>query len=147
LRRQYAIESLPWCRPKDGPRHDIIWFSREAARHSGEETLDFRCPGHSVAPNRPLSDHIGGSRRGVHPCPGQHQGNHETINKSKGPDKVRAFCRMGLETLGEAAERGLFVLFGLLFRRRQAFEALQELFLGHALDRDLGVVGIDAGPG
>src|SRR5205809_7233415 len=40
---------------------------------------------------------------------------------------------------------GLLVLFGLFFRRRQAFQALEELFLGHALDRDLGVVGIDAG--
>jgi len=40
---------------------------------------------------------------------------------------------------------GLLVLFGLLFRRRQAFEALQKLLLGHALDRDLGIVGIDAG--
>ena len=44
-------------------------------------------------------------------------------------------------------ESGLFVLFGLLFRRRQALKALQEFFLGHALDRDLGVVGIDAGAG
>src|SRR6476469_8843475 len=42
---------------------------------------------------------------------------------------------------------GLLVLFGLFFRRRQAFQALEEFFLGHALDRDLGVVGIDAGAG
>ena len=40
---------------------------------------------------------------------------------------------------------GLLVLFGLLFRRRQAFEALQKLLLGHALDGDLGIIGIDAG--
>jgi len=37
------------------------------------------------------------------------------------------------------------VLFGLLFRRRKALKALQEFLLGHALDGDLGVVGIDAG--
>jgi len=37
----------------------------------------------------------------------------------------------------ERSQPGLLVLFGLLFRRRQALEALQKLFLGHALDRDL----------
>ena len=42
---------------------------------------------------------------------------------------------------------GLFVFFGLLFRRRQALEALEQFLLGHALDGDLGVVGIDAGAG
>jgi hypothetical protein len=41
----------------------------------------------------------------------------------------------------------LLVFFGLLFRRRQALEALQQFFFGHALDGDLGVVGIDAGTG
>ena len=39
---------------------------------------------------------------------------------------------------------GLFVLFGLLFRRRQAFETLQKFLLGHALDGNLSVVGVDA---
>jgi len=43
--------------------------------------------------------------------------------------------------------RAIRPLRGLLFRRRQALEALQKLFLGHALDRDFGVVGIDAGAG
>src|SRR3954452_23938665 len=33
---------------------------------------------------------------------------------------------------------------GLLFRRRQAFEALEQLFLGHAIARDFGIVGIHA---
>ena len=37
-----------------------------------------------------------------------------------------------------------FVLFGLFLGRRQALQALEEFFLGHALDGDLGVVGIDA---
>ena len=41
----------------------------------------------------------------------------------------------------------LFVLFRLLFRGRKPLEALQEFFLGHALDRDLGVVSIDARAG
>src|ERR1700722_7458826 len=41
----------------------------------------------------------------------------------------------------------LFFLFGLLFRRGEPLQALEELFLGHALDRDLGIVGIDRGAG
>ena len=41
---------------------------------------------------------------------------------------------------------GLFFLFGLFLGRRKPFEALEQLFLGHALARDLGVVGIDRGP-
>src|SRR6478609_5837562 len=41
----------------------------------------------------------------------------------------------------------LLVLFRLLFRRRQALEALQKFLFGHALDGHLGVVGIDAGSG
>src|SRR6476620_8546463 len=40
---------------------------------------------------------------------------------------------------------GLLVLFGLFFRGRQALEALQQFLLGHALDSDFGIVGIDAG--
>jgi len=39
----------------------------------------------------------------------------------------------------------LLVFFGLLFRRRQALEALQQFLFGHAFDGDLGVVGVDAG--
>ena len=69
----------------------------------------------------------------------KHTSNRKNVNKSKGPNKCP-----GLRQIGGVRE-GLFVLFGLLFRRRQAFETLQELFLGHALDRDLGIVGIDAG--
>src|SRR5882757_11233079 len=42
---------------------------------------------------------------------------------------------------------GLLVLFGLLLGRREALEALEQLFLGHPLDRNFGVVGIDAGAG
>src|SRR6185312_13740289 len=39
----------------------------------------------------------------------------------------------------------LAVVLGDLFRRRQAFEALEQLFLGHAVGGDLGVVRIDPG--
>ena len=53
--------------------------------------------------------------------------------------------QMWLEQPRGAKNRSLLVLFGLLFRRRQTLEALQKLLLGHALDRDLGIVGIDAG--
>jgi len=50
-------------------------------------------------------------------------------------------------TTADVAFFGGFVLFGLLLRRSQAFEPLQQLFLGHPLHCDLGVVGIDAGAG
>src|ERR1700741_5287673 len=49
--------------------------------------------------------------------------------------------------LSPKTKRNLLVLFGLLFRRSQALQALQKLLLGHPLDRNLGVVGIDAGAG
>ena len=41
----------------------------------------------------------------------------------------------------------LLVFFGLLFRRGEPLKTLQEFFLGHALDRDLGIIGIDARAG
>ena len=65
--------------------------------------------------------------------------------KAKARTNVRAFEQ--IRRVLDLQNEGLFVLFGLLFRRRQALEALQQLFLGHALDRDFGVVGIDAGAG
>lgn len=37
----------------------------------------------------------------------------------------------------------LLFFFRLLLRRGQPFQALQQLFLGHAVGRDLGIVGID----
>ena len=71
----------------------------------------------------------------------------KTAAKAKARTNDRAFGKSGIAAIeGKAGGlRGSLVLFGLLFRRRQAFEALQKLLLGHALDRDLGVVGIDAG--
>lgn len=39
----------------------------------------------------------------------------------------------------------LFLVVRLLFRRRQAFEAPQQFFFGHALDGHFHVVGIGAG--
>src|SRR6185312_7041373 len=36
---------------------------------------------------------------------------------------------------------------GLTLRRREAFQALEQLFLAHAVGDDLGIVGIDAGTG
>ena len=41
----------------------------------------------------------------------------------------------------------LLVFFRMFFRRRQALETLQEFLFGHALDGNLGVVGIDARTG
>ena len=41
----------------------------------------------------------------------------------------------------------LLVFLGLLFRRRQAFKALQKLLFGHTLDGNFRIVGIDAGAG
>ena len=65
--------------------------------------------------------------------------------KAKARTHVRAFGKSG--GFGRRGPDGLFVLFRLFLRRRQALEALQQLFLGHPLDGDFGVVGIDAGPG
>ncbi len=44
-------------------------------------------------------------------------------------------------------KRRLFVVFGLLVRRRKSFQTLEELFFRHPLHGDLGVVRIDAGAG
>ena len=46
-----------------------------------------------------------------------------------------------------ALKRLLGVLFRHFFRRRQAFEALEQLFFGHPVGRYLRVVRIDAGAG
>src|SRR5712691_10347041 len=43
--------------------------------------------------------------------------------------------------------RDLFLFFRLLLGRGQPFQALEQLLLGHAIDRDLGIVGIDAAAG
>jgi hypothetical protein len=67
--------------------------------------------------------------------------------RKKSGSLVNGGWKRGLAVEPNGGVADLFVLFGLLFRRRQAFEALQELFLGHAFDRNLGVVGIDAGAG
>jgi hypothetical protein len=53
------------------------------------------------------------------------------------------------------AERGDLLLLvthigfglGLILGRREAFQAFEQLFLAHAVGYDLGIVGIDAGPG
>src|SRR5277367_3879380 len=72
----------------------------------------------------------------------------KTAAKAKARTNVRAFGKSGVAGTAAGREKAsLLVLFGLLFRRRQALEALQKLLLGHALDRNLGVVGIDAGTG
>ena len=41
----------------------------------------------------------------------------------------------------------LYLFFGLLFGRSQTLKTLQQFLFRHALDRDFGVVGIDACPG
>src|SRR5260370_12678284 len=66
--------------------------------------------------------------------------------KAKARTNVRALVNgTGLGPPAGANVEGSLVLFRLLFRGRQAFEALQKLLLGHALDGDLGIIGIDAG--
>ena len=70
----------------------------------------------------------------------------KTPIKAKARTNVRAFGKLeGVEMPRDCNLDDSLVLFGLLFRRRQALEALQKLFLGHALYGDLGVIGIDAG--
>ena len=71
------------------------------------------------------------------PCdPGIH-GNHENGSKSKGPDEMSG-------PLSNGTGCNLLVLFGLLLWRGQPFQAFQEFLLGHAFDRDLGIIGIHA---
>src|SRR5262249_49559304 len=41
----------------------------------------------------------------------------------------------------------LFLLLRLLLRRSEPLEALEQLFFGHAIDRHLGIVGIDGAAG
>ena len=80
------------------------------------------------------------------PRPAWAHGNHENVNKSKGPDKCPGLLVNQIARVTpDIKANGLFVLFGLLFRRRQAFETLQKFLLGHALDGNLGIVSIDAG--
>ena len=117
--------------------------NRYPARVLRRSTSDIR---RSLTPNRLSSDQIEGrpcrirrARRGAH-------GNHENVNKSKGPDKCPGLLVNQIARVTPNVKaNGLFVLFGLLFRRRQAFETLQKFLLGHALDGNLGVVSIDAG--
>src|SRR5258707_10329775 len=72
----------------------------------------------------------------------------KTSIKAQARTNVRALVNgTGLGRPGSSSVEGSLVLFGLLFRGRQAFEALQKFLLGHALDGDLGIVGIDAGAG
>src|SRR5258708_12824983 len=74
----------------------------------------------------------------------------KTSIKAKARTKVRAFRKFGGISRPRPRLRPRFaslVLFGLLLRRCQALEAFQKLLLGHALDGDLGIVGIDAATG
>jgi hypothetical protein len=71
----------------------------------------------------------------------------KNVNKSKGPDKYPGLSQIGEFEDAPDGKSRLFVLFGLLFRRRQTLKALQKFLLRHAFDRDLGVVGIDARAG
>ena len=129
-------------------RHRITAFSaRNAVRFTPNSILD--SPGrqsNSISrPARSLlrtgsSDQIGAA---MISAPVRLHGNHENVNKSKGPDQGPGLCKSARSTASQS--RRLFVLFGLLLRRREALEALQQFLLGHALDGDLGVVGIDAG--
>src|SRR4051794_2671598 len=81
----------------------------------------------------------------IRPHPQARIVNEKMSTKAKARTNIRAFDRSDRRNVPKAG--GLFVLFGLLFRRREALKALEQFFLGHAFDRDLGVVGIDAGAG
>src|SRR3977135_1244539 len=103
-------------------------MSRENAR--------FWTSGRSLAPNRQSSDQIGGSLSRIRQRPRGTHGNHENVNKSKGPDDGPGLLSIGgyLGAPGGCSPDGSLVLFRLLLRRCQAFEALQKLLFGHALD-------------
>ncbi len=121
-------------------------FSNLPAPVGGREP-DFRTSGRSLTPNRPPSDQIEGRSRRIRPRRWTHD-SHENVNKSEGPDKCPGLLvNQAVRDAGGTKPTGLFVLFGLLFRRRQAFETLQEFLLGHPLDGYIGVVGVDAGAG
>src|SRR4029078_8635663 len=73
-----------------------------------------------------------------------HTSKHKKCKQKKSPGQMSGpLTNREVRDVPQASS--LLVLFGLLFRRCQALEALEEFFLGHALGRDLGVVGIDAG--
>src|SRR5271168_2528346 len=69
--------------------------------------------------------------------------------KIKARNHVRAFMNWmrAVELNPETKYKRLLVFFRLFFGRGESLETLQQLFLGHALDGDLGVVGIDARSG
>src|SRR4029077_6316927 len=115
-------------------RHRIAAFGWDLRRSVSR-------PERSLTPIRPSADQIGDSPDSTHPRLREASGNHEFTGKSKGPDVCPGLWQIGGFSGLKGRERGLLVLFGLLFRRRQAFEALEEFLLGHSLDRDLGIVG------
>src|ERR1043166_5939369 len=66
----------------------------------------------------------------------------QRCRNANGPDAVRAVLRRK-----EAQRAGLEVVvrldrLGLLLRRREALEALEQFLLSHAVEHDLGVVGV-----
>ena len=134
-------------RPTSQCDWDNLVRSRAERHPSRPGNARFREPGRSVTRNRRPSDQIGGRLRRNCSAPSAN-GNHENTNKCQRPEPMSgplANPMAGKLTLGRNADDLLLVLFGLLFRGRQAFETFQELFLGHALDGHFGIVGIDAG--
>jgi hypothetical protein len=150
LRRQYAIASLP---SRAGPRirpasYDLSTVSDAAAAPRSAATFDFGHPGavYRESGSLPIKSEAA-FPESVHAGDGR-MVTTKTPIKAKARSNVRAFDRFdGAGTPAGCSPEGLLVLFGLLLRRRQALEALQKLLLGHALDRDLGIVGVDAGAG
>src|SRR4051812_4183836 len=59
-------------------------------------------------------------------------------------------ARTGVRADNTASEQtsgpDLFFFFWLLLGRRKPFETFEQFFLGHPLDRDLGIVGVDRAP-
>src|SRR5438034_6142756 len=91
LRRQYAIGSLPSRAGLEIGRVTILpvlpnVFPTEAAPF-GQATARFRTSGRSLTRKPAVSDQIGDSLSRIRPRPRSTHGNHENVNKSKGPDR------------------------------------------------------------
>jgi hypothetical protein len=88
LRRQFAIEITAFARAPDAlPPHPVsCCIAGPSRRRSGQNGRPSDA-GPSLPPNRPFPDQIRDSRCRIRLRLQQVQGNHENLNKSKGPGK------------------------------------------------------------
>src|ERR1700694_1369307 len=96
LRRQYAIELLPSRAGSRDTAPGYYLVCCRAKQHPfGQRNARFRTSGRSLTPNRRPSDQIGDSLGGIRPGPCRPSGNHENVNKSKGPDNGPGLWQIG----------------------------------------------------